>query len=241
MTPSRTIDYTKYPVPRIRHHANPTLYLPESNHRVRLSYYPPLVSPNWRDLFADGHPPAWLDVGSGMGKFLIETALSTPQKNILGIELRKTAVEWVQSVLQGEHIPNAALLWYSVVNGLPFIEDHSIEKIFYFFPDPWVKKKHHKRRAFSTALLDEFARILRPDGVLYLMTDVPEVDEYQRQVIAEHGYFSCTPISSDAEWDLGVRTDQERFCLKKNIPYVRLTCVPTVEQRRGRYDQSSHS
>ncbi len=240
---SRTIDYTKYPVPRIRHHANPTLYLPESNHHVQLSYYPPVVTPAWRDHFANGLPPAWLDVGSGMGKFLIETAISAPEKNILGIELRKTAVEWVQTVLHGEQIPNASLLWYSVVNGLHFIESGSIEKIFYFFPDPWVKKKHHKRRAFSRALLNEFARMLRPDGTLYLMTDVPEVDEYQQEVLRDHRYFSPRYTPSDEEWGLAIRTDQERFCLKKNIPYVRVTCVPALQQPPDgvQHDQHPHA
>lgn len=221
----QTIDYTKYPVPRLRHHANPTLYLPITEHQVPLRYYPPVTGElNWQNYFADGKPPAYLDVGAGMGKFLIETALATPNVNILGIELRRTAVEWVQSILEGERIPNAALLWYSVVNGMSFIESSSIEKLFYFFPDPWVKKKHHKRRAFSEALLDEFARVLRPDGTVYLMTDVPEVDSYQQEVIRVHGAFTCQYVEQETEWDLPVRTDQERFCLKKQIPYIRMIC-----------------
>lgn len=220
------IDYTKYPVPRLRHHANPTLYLPEHEHHVHLRHYPPRIHTiNWQQHFANGEPPTHLDVGAGLGKFLMETALRTPAANFLGIELRKTAVEWVQSVISGEKIPNAALLWYSVVNGMPFIADGSIEKIFYFFPDPWLKKKHYKRRAFSPALLNEFVRVLRPNGTLYLMTDVPEVDEYQQSVLREHGVFHCHSVESERDWPLLVRTDQERFCQKKNIPYVRRTCV----------------
>lgn len=222
----QTIDYTKYPVPRLRHHANPTLYLPITEHQVTLRYYPPVTGQlNWQEHFANGKAPAYLDVGAGMGKFLLETALATPEVNILGIELRRTAVEWVQSIIEGEKIPNAALLWYSVVNGMSFIESNSIEKLFYFFPDPWVKKKHHKRRAFSEALLDEFARVLHPDGTLYLMTDVPEVDTYQQEVLREHGVFTCKYVEQSAEWDLPVRTDQERFCLKKHIPYIRMVCT----------------
>lgn len=224
--PPTIIDYTKYPVPRLRHHANPTLYLPEREHHVRLQHYPPRIQTvDWNTLFANGQAPTYLDVGAGMGKFLMETALHTPTVNILGIELRKTAVEWVQSVISGERIPNAALLWYSVVNGMPFIESNSINTIFYFFPDPWLKKKHYKRRAFSPALLDEFARVLRAQGTLYLMTDVPEVDEYQQDVLREHARFHCRAVECEDEWPLAVRTDQERFSLKKNIPYVRRICT----------------
>ena len=71
------------------------------------------------------------DIGCGMGKFTIEFALANPEFNVLGLELRKRAVEWINTVIDSEKIPNVRALWYSVVNGLDFIESSSIEKIFY--------------------------------------------------------------------------------------------------------------
>jgi len=106
-----------------------------------------------------------LDIGCGLGRFLLEISLINSDKNILGFEVRQSAVEWIQGVVQGELLRNVEALWYSAVNGLGFIEAGSIEKVFYFFPDPWVKKKHYKRRAFSVELLKEIHRkIVFNDG-----------------------------------------------------------------------------
>lgn len=219
-----SIDFRKYPVPRIRHHTNPQVYLPLRQLRVVPPNYPPLIEQvDWGTLFANGQPPAVLDIGCGFGRFVLEYALNHPEANILGLEVRKPAVEWLRGVIAGEAIPNAAVLWYSVANGLPFIASESVQSVVYFFPDPWFKKRHFKRRAFTLTLLSEIYRVLAPTGALYLMTDVPMVDEYQRQLLAEHGGFTIEEITTDAEW-FTERTDHQLFCDKRNIPYVRLRC-----------------
>jgi tRNA (guanine-N7-)-methyltransferase len=221
----KQIDYKKYPMPRIRHHANPVLYFPLKQHKNRNFSYPELVEKfQWSKLFSDGKTPVYLDVGSGMGKFLIEMALENPTINILGLELRKVAVEWISRVISGEKIGNAAILWYSVVNGLPFIESGSVEKIFYLFPDPWIKKRHHKRRAFSVKLLGEFHRILSQDGMLYIMTDVSDVDDYHVKILDTFNFFTYEYVQ---EWNLEVKTNQEEFCLAKQIPFSRIICKKT--------------
>ena len=221
----KTIDYTKYPTPRLRHHANPVLYFPLKQHKNRNFKYPPVIEKfAWSELFYNGKPPKYLDVGCGMGKFLIETALAVPRVNILGFEIRKNAVEWVNKIITGEKISNASVLWYSVVNGFPFIETGSVEKIYYLFPDPWIKKRHHKRRAFSIDLLDEFYRMLSKDGCLYIMTDVPDADEHHVEILNNHERFQYM-YSPENGWDLNIRTNQEEFCRSKNIPFVRMKCV----------------
>jgi tRNA (guanine-N7-)-methyltransferase len=226
-----SIDLSKYPQPRIRHHTNPQVYLPLRQLHIVPPNYPPLIEHiDWQRLFQDGRPPAVLDIGCGMGRFLIEYALGHPERNILGVEVRKPAVEWIGTVIRGEHIANAAVLWYSVANGLPFIESESLDAVTYFFPDPWFKKRHAKRRAFTPALVEELYRILQPGGALYLMTDVPEVDMYQRMLLAEHGGFDIVEVTSEELW-FPQRTDQELFCLSKGIPYVRLRCAKRQRMR----------
>ena len=220
----KTIDYTKYPVPRIRHHAKSVLYFPLKQHKTRNFSYPPIIEKfDWSELFSNGKPPLMLDAGCGLGKFLIETGLHHPNENILGFELRVNAVEWINKVITGENIGNAKVLWYSVVNGFPFIESGSIEKIFYLFPDPWIKKRHHKRRAFSTELLDEFQRMLHLNGKLYIMTDVPEVDEHHREVLDAHKGFVYEYVS-DNDWEIEMNTNHEEFCRDKEIPFTRMIC-----------------
>jgi tRNA (guanine-N(7)-)-methyltransferase len=220
----KKIDYTKYPVPRIRHHANPVLYFPLKQHKGNNFYYPPVFEEiRWAEVFADGRPPDMLDIGCGLGRFLLEMSLANSDKNILGFEVRQSAVEWIQGVIEGEKLQNVQALWYSAVNGMHFIDTGTIEKVFYFFPDPWVKKRHYKRRAFSEDMLREVHRVLRTDGVFYLMTDVPEVDEFQQEVLKSSGLFDFNYVD-DNNWDLNTKTNQEEFCLDKKIPFIRMIC-----------------
>jgi len=220
----KKIDYTKYPLPRMRHHANPVLYFPLKQHKGNNFYYPPVFEKlEWNEIFSSGKPPDMLDIGCGLGRFLLEISLKNSDKNILGFEVRQTAVEWIKGVIEGEKLPNVQALWYSAVNGMSFIETGSIEKVFYFFPDPWVKKKQNKRRAFSAELLKEIHRVLKPEGNLYLMTDVPEVDEYQQSILKETGLFEFRYTEKD-QWDLQVRSNHEIFCEDRGIPFIRMTC-----------------
>jgi len=93
----------------------------------------------------------------------------------------------------------------------------------YLFPDPWIKKRHHKRRAFSTELLDEFQRMLHLNGKLYIMTDVPEVDEHHREVLDAHKGFVYEYVS-DNDWEIEMNTNHEEFCRDKEIPFTRMIC-----------------
>jgi tRNA (guanine-N7-)-methyltransferase len=213
------IDYTRYPLPRIRRHANPVLYFPAARLKGgQLNYpYPHKIKLQWSSVFGNSKPPDYIDIGSGIGKFLIEMAMNYPDKNILGFEIRKAAVEWTNNVLGSERILNGKVLWYSVVNGFDFICDASVEKIFYLFPDPWFKKRHKKRRAFSIELLEEFYRILKSGGMLYTATDIDELDTYHTEITEKHEKFKVY----EGEWDICVRTPQEEFCIRKNISYKR--------------------
>lgn len=218
------IDPLRYPQPRSRHHTNPQFYLPLRELHVVPSQYPPAPqSVDWSSVFASAQPPSVLDIGCGWGKFLLDSAELHPSINMLGIELRQQAVEWINAVIEGEHMKNVRAMYYSVANDLPFIESGSISEVYYFFPDPWFKKRHSKRRAFTAEFLTEVHRVLSPGGHLYLMTDVPDVDEYQCAVLAEHGGFAMEQIHLDSDW-LPVRTDHENYCLRRGFAYTRRRC-----------------
>lgn len=154
---------------------------------------------------------------------MLSLAEANPKANVMGLEVRDTTVDYINSIIAGEKIQNAHAMWYSVANGLPFIASESIESVFYFFPDPWVKTRHSKRRAFTSELLQEIVRILQPSGSLFLATDVPEVDAYQQKLLARTGLFSIEEINGQENW-FPFATDHEAFCIRKGIPYKRLNC-----------------
>lgn len=219
------IDYKKYPQPgKFRHHVSAHNYLPIANLKFIPDNYPPKIEKcNWVELFVNANPPDILDLGCGKGKFLIALGEQFPEKNILGIDVRDTPISWINSIVDGEQIPNVRALYYSLANGLGFIESGSIEKIFYLFPDPWVKKKHYRRRAFSTPMLDEIYRTLGSEGIFYLATDVEEVHDYHVKELTKYDKFNFKQVDRD-EWNYPF-TNKESFCLEKKIEIFRLICT----------------
>ncbi len=219
------LDLSKYPLPkRMRHHTSPNVYLPASELKHLPDGYPELIEKiDWSEHFENCKAPDVLDIGCGRGKFLLELSLSNPNENFLGIEVRPLPSEWLKNVIQGESLGNVSVLRYSVANGLPFIVDNSIEKVFYLFPDPWQKKKHIKRRAFNLNFLEEIYRILKDGAALYLATDVPEINEYHEEVLNEFGRFNCERVESDAQWQFPI-TNKEDFCRKMDISFHRIIC-----------------
>lgn len=159
-----------------------------------------------------------LDLGCGRGGFLLQYALQHPEHNVLGLEVRDTLVQWINGVIAGEAIPNARAVWYSVANGLDWIPDGSIEIATYLFADPWPKKRHHKRRAFSAPFLDHINRILQPGGILYLATDREDVRLHQQETLSVHGVFTLESVAPP-DWPFDFLTDQQAFCERKGIPY----------------------
>lgn len=238
------IDTKKYPKPRSRHHNAANVYFPLDKLATIPRYYPPLIEQiNWNDFFADGMPPSVLDIGCGWGSFMMSYAINNPESNILGIEIRHLLTEWINTIIHGESIPNAHALWYSLPNGLHFLANESIHEFFSFFPDPWVKKKHYKRRAFTEELIQECVRLSKHDAQFRIMTDVPEVADYQLALLGDHPSFVMEYAEYCGEHDLtwndtvsGISlqeynaelwnlpmTDQEVFSRKKHIPYLRIS------------------
>ena len=217
------IDHNKYPLPdRKRHHTNPSYYIPVEDLKVVPSGYPNVIEKiDWKDYFLNSKEPQRIDIGCGRGLFLLSLACEDKNKNILGIEVRQWCCDWLGDYIKNEKIENCAILRYNVTNGLRFINDETILDIFYFFPDPWVKTRHQKRRAFNSDLLAEMYRLLIPEGKLYLATDLLEVHKYHISTLTKFKKLNFEEINSDKNWNLP-QTNKEIFCLKEGIKYYRI-------------------
>ena len=217
------IDFNKYPLPaRTRHHTNPSYYIPLKDLKFVPKFYPmPLEKIEWSKIFINSKPPQMLDIGCGRGLFLLTVAAQNPASNVLGIEVREWCCEWLRNYITSESIANCGILRYCAGNGLQFIESATIEEIFYLFPDPWVKNKHKKRRAFNLEFLEEIYRLLNDNGKLYLATDLLEVHAYHLKTLQKFNRLKFAEIHSNEEWNKPL-TNKENFCIKENIQYYRI-------------------
>ncbi|WMY97204.1 MAG: tRNA (guanosine(46)-N7)-methyltransferase TrmB [Arsenophonus sp.] len=116
--------------------------------------------------------PVILEIGFGSGKLLIQTAKKNTKKNILGIEVYKKGIFSCFIQAEKENIKNLKIIYYDAISVLKLmIPNNSLSVIQIFFPDPWHKRKHHKRRMIKKIFLEILLKKLRNKGIIHIMTD----------------------------------------------------------------------
>jgi tRNA (guanine-N7-)-methyltransferase len=112
-----------------------------------------------------------VEIGTGYGEFMMEYCQKNPHINFIGLDHRfKRSFALAQKLNKLEH----KNFKYLRARGerIEFMFDESeVQSVFYFFPDPWPKKRHNKKRLFQKPFLDACHKVLRPGGILYVKTD----------------------------------------------------------------------
>lgn len=126
---------------------------------------------NFSTLFGNDNPVV-LEIGFGMGKSLVEMAKNAPELNFVGIEVHKPGVGACIALAQEEGVANLKVYEHDAIEILAdCIPDSSITTVQLFFPDPWHKKKHHKRRIVSPEFVEGIRQKLKVSGVFHMATD----------------------------------------------------------------------
>ena len=113
-----------------------------------------------------------LDIGFGMGEAFLEMATSRPQEDFLGVDVYPPGVGNVLASIAEQNLTNLLVCGYDAVHLVTEqLRPHSIDRVQVFFPDPWPKKRHHKRRLIQADFVCDLARIVKPGGLLHLATD----------------------------------------------------------------------
>ncbi|MGW6930041.1 tRNA (guanosine(46)-N7)-methyltransferase TrmB [Lentzea sp. NPDC054927] len=117
--------------------------------------------------------PVLLEIGSGMGETTSQLVAAAPELNYVAVEVYKPGL--AQLLLRGEHLGGLDNLRVLRGDAVDLLTDHiapaSLHGVRIFFPDPWPKKKHHKRRLVQPEFVSLVASRLEPGGVLHLATD----------------------------------------------------------------------
>ncbi len=124
----------------------------------------------------------WLEIGFGGGEHLVHLSRSRPDVAIIGCEPFVNGVAMLLSKLRDAPADNIAIHPGDVRDLFDVLPDRSIGRAYLLYPDPWPKKKHHKRRFVTPEHLLPLARVLRPGAELRLATDIPD---YVRQSLEE--------------------------------------------------------
>ncbi|HMD55786.1 MAG TPA: tRNA (guanosine(46)-N7)-methyltransferase TrmB [Phycisphaerae bacterium] len=146
----------------------------------------PPIRLDWKTLFGNDNPVE-LEIGSGKGTFLLAAAMERPKHNFIGIEWAKAYCAYAADRLRRHGCLNCRMVRaeaFAWVRGC--IPDESIAAVHIYFPDPWPKLRHHKRRLIQPAFLDEVRRILIPGSKLRIKTDHANYFEHIQHVLGEY-------------------------------------------------------
>jgi tRNA (guanine-N7-)-methyltransferase len=140
--------------------------------------------------------PVVLEIGSGMGETTAEIAAAHPETDFIAVEVHGPGVGSLLRRIHDKGIANLRVIRHDAVEVLErMIPDGALAGIHLFFPDPWPKKRHHKRRLVQPAFAALAARKLGPGGYLHAATDWPDYFEQMETVFSSEPLLKRTPES----------------------------------------------
>jgi len=157
--------------------------------------------------------PVEVEVGSGKGLFLAAAASQDPDANYLGIEIADKYSRFAASRLSKRQLTNARMINADAQRIFrEWMPSDSLRAVHVYFPDPWWKARHRKRRVMNEAFLKQIQRVLLPGATLHFWTDVQEYFQTTLEVIpAATGLIGPFPVEEKpADHDLDYRTHFER-------------------------------
>ncbi len=129
-----------------------------------------------------GDAPVWLEIGFGGGEHMVHQAARNPAVGMIGAEPFMNGVAMLLGKIRAAGVRNLRVFPGDARNLFDVLPDGSIAKVFLLYPDPWPKKKHHRRRFVTQEHLVPLARVMAPGAELRVATDIPD---YVRQTLIE--------------------------------------------------------
>jgi tRNA (guanine-N7-)-methyltransferase len=133
--------------------------------------------------------PKFLEIGFGMGETTAAIAQAHPENDYLGVEVHSPGVGSLLRRIATLDLTNVRVIQHDAVEVIEhMIADRSLDGVQIFFPDPWPKKRHHKRRLVQPAFVQLLARRMRPGAILHIATDW---EDYAQRIL---GVLAAEPM-----------------------------------------------
>ena len=127
--------------------------------------------PDWQAQFGNTNPLK-LEIGFGMGNFLIEMAAKEPDSNFIGIDFYHKGIRKIMTRIRNLQLENIRIVYGDIRSKISILcQDGELETVYINFPDPWPKKRHIKRRLIKPEFINQLAQKLDLEGSVYLATD----------------------------------------------------------------------
>jgi tRNA (guanine-N7-)-methyltransferase len=171
---------------------------------------------SWCKVFANNHPVE-IEIGIGKGRFLIDAVERQPEVNFIGVEWAAKYLRLAHDRMVKKGFENIRFIRADAREFVEFfVPTASVQAYHIYFPDPWPKKKHHKRRLIDEEFLEEVERTLEPRGKLRIATDHTQYYEAVLEVLEKSRWLR----EIEGHWD-GRRTNYEEKFIDQGKPIHR--------------------
>lgn len=171
-------------------------------------------SPDWQIQFGNDHPMK-LEIGFGMGSFLIEMSAQEPKSNFIGMDFYHKGIRKLMTRIKKLQLENIRMAYGDVRFKVPLLfKDGELETVYINFPDPWPKKRHIKRRLIKPDFVKLMGQKLAPEGQIHLATDS---ESYAIEMLE---YFNSEPLFKNQNPEAGFlenRIDLPKTKYEKNF------------------------
>ncbi len=133
----------------------------------------------------------WLEIGFGQGEHILAQAERNPHIGFIGAEPFVNGLAKAASAIKENGIANIRIFPHDVRHLLPKLQDGCLARVFLFFPDPWPKKRHEKRRFISQENLQTLARVIKKGGAFFFASDDPTYQRWASEQMAAQDFFRC--------------------------------------------------
>ncbi|MEM7583796.1 MAG: hypothetical protein AAF560_10485 [Acidobacteriota bacterium] len=173
------------------------------------------------DQLIPGSGPWEVEIGFGKGRYLLEQAQAHPERRYLGFEIVSKYFRLLRHRARVRGVDNLLLMRGEALYALSAVLPRGFARIVHvYFPDPWPKARHHRRRLFDPRTLDLVLGVLQPDGELWFATDFIEYGERVAWILRGH---PCLEVHLEpGPWPDGARTNYEAKYMQEGRPILRL-------------------
>ncbi|CAH0481149.1 unnamed protein product [Peronospora belbahrii] len=208
---------------RFRQHVNP----------LSMVYRQPVEIPEWDKCFVNTLLPIHLDIGCARGKYLMDVATSqATERNFVGVEIRHNVLQEAEREAKRRGVKNLAFVHANMnihhkrlLQSLPA----PVASVSIFHPDPWMKKRHIKRRLVNEAFVKEMASQLVDGTPIFVQTDVEELFAYMVEVFEMSRLYDFAVLHENP---FGIPTDREKFVYREGGEIFRVKFIVVSRKRR---------
>lgn len=169
----------------------------------------------------------WLEIGFGGGEHLVHQAVQNPNVGLIGCEPYINGVAMLLGKIRDADAGNIRVYPGDVRNMFDVLPENSVSRAFLLYPDPWPKKRHHRRRFVTQEHLKPLHRVLKPGAIFRVATDIPDYVRQTLQEVPKAGFewLAERPEDWRTPWDDWISTRYEQKALREDRTPHYLTFV----------------